>query len=124
MAESTVTEDDLLKFDEWRINFEDRTRNRMKLTIKLGADQAKSFNNFFDVACPDGISKDDFVRSIFFNGWSYMQHQLNEAVKEYAAANKEELAASGITVIEGAEGITLSSTEEADTPEFGEDHLD
>lgn len=100
-----------LDLSEWKIKLTERSRDRMKLQVKLSKDEAIAFKNFADICKPDEISDDDFLKSVFLTGIDSMNKQLAEMVQKYAKENVEELAASGITVLEGSDGeIKLAST--------------
>jgi uncharacterized alpha/beta hydrolase family protein len=97
-----------LDVSQWRIRIDERKRNRMKLQIKLSKDEAIAFKNFASVCKPEDISDDDFIKTVFVTGIEALNNQLSAMVQKYAAENKEELAASGITVIENEDGgVTL-----------------
>ena len=100
-----------LDVSQWRIRVDERSRNRMKLQIKLSKDEATAFKNFADVCKPEEISDDDFLKTVFITGIEALNRQLAEMVSKYAAENKEELAASGITVIEDEDGVKLQESE-------------
>lgn len=102
--DSKQTENIKLDINQWRVRIDERSRDRMKLQVKLSKDEATAFKNFSDVCKPEQISLDDFVKSIFLTGVEEMNRKLSELVRKYAVENKEELAASGITVIEGDDG--------------------
>jgi len=100
-----------LDVSQWRIRIDERNRNRMKLQIKLSKDEAMAFKNFASVCKPEEISDDDFIKTVFVTGIEALNKQLAEMVSQYAAENKEELAASGITVIEEeGGGVRLEET--------------
>ena len=84
----------------------------MKLQIKLSKDEATAFKNFADVCKPEEISDDDFLKTVFITGIEALNRQLAEMVSKYAAENKDELAASGITVIEDEDGVRLEDSAE------------
>jgi hypothetical protein len=50
------------------------------------------------------------MKIVFFTGMEALNQQIVQQVQEYALNNKEELAASGITVIEGEDGVSLSDS--------------
>ena len=77
----------------------------MKLQIKLSKDEAQAFKNFSDVCKPGEITDDEFIKTVFITGIESLNQQLSEMVQKYAAENKDELAASGITVIENEDGV-------------------
>lgn len=109
--DSNQTENIKLDVDKWRVRIDERSRDRMKLQVKLSKDEAAAFKNFADVCKPEQVSLDDFIKSVFLTGIEALNKQLAELVRKYAVENKEELAASGITVIEDSEGgVRLSET--------------
>ena len=54
-----------------------------------------------EVCKPEDITDADFLKTVFITGIDALNKQLAEMVQKYAQENQEELAASGITVIEG-----------------------
>jgi uncharacterized alpha/beta hydrolase family protein len=100
-----------LDVSKWNIRIDERKRNRMKLQIKLSKDEAQAFKNFSDVCKPQEITDDEFIKTVFVTGIESLNQQLSEMVQRYAKENQDELAASGITVIENEGGeIKLAST--------------
>ena len=93
-----------LDVSKWRIRVDQRSRDRMKLQIKLSKDEAVAFKNFSEVCKPQEVTDDEFIKTVFITGIEALNQQLAELVQKYAAENKDELAASGITVIEDEEG--------------------
>jgi len=83
----------------------------MKLQIKLSKDEAIAYKNFAEVVKPQEITDDDFMKTVFVTGIESLNKQLSDMVQKYASENKEELAASGITVIENEDGqVKLAET--------------
>jgi len=100
-----------LDVSKWNVRVDERKRNRMKLQIKLSKDEAQGYRNFADICKPVEITDADFMKTVFLTGIEAMNQQLADLVKKYASENKEELAASGITVLEGEDGeIKLADT--------------
>ena len=100
-----------LDVNKWRIRIDERSRNRMKLQVKLSKDEAIAYKNFADVCKPQEITDEDFIKTVFVTGIETLNHQLSDMVQKYASENKEELAASGITVIENEDGqVKLAET--------------
>ena len=93
--EETVT----LDFGEWNINLKERTRDRMKLQVKLGKDEALAFKNFMEMVKPPELDEDNFLKGIFKLGVETMEIKLMEAVKQHAEANDMDLSAVGINPI-------------------------
>jgi len=83
----------------------------MKLQIKLSKDEAVAYKNFATACKPQELTDDDFIKTVFVTGFEALNKQLAEMVQKYASENKEELAASGITVFEDSEGeVRLAET--------------
>tara|TARA_R110002051_G_scaffold242280_3_gene302641 strand:- start:1755 stop:2228 length:474 start_codon:yes stop_codon:yes gene_type:complete len=100
-----------LDVDKWNIKVRHRRNNRMRLQINLTKDEAIAYKNFADVCKPLDITEADFLKTVFITGIEALNKQLAEMVQKYAKENQEELAASGITVIEGEDGeVKLAST--------------
>ncbi len=109
-----------LDVSKWRIRVDERKRNRMKLQIKLSKDEALAFKNFSDVCKPGEVTDDEFIKTVFITGIESLNKQLAEMVQKYAAENKDELAASGITVIEDEDGeIKLAETQSLESQVSG-----
>jgi len=110
------TENIKLDINQWRVRIDERSRDRMKLQVKLSKDEATAFKNFADVCKPEEVTLDDFIKSIFLTGVEEMNRRLAELVRKYAVENKEELAASGITVIESEDGGVRLADAQAEEP--------
>ena len=111
-----------LDIKNWRLRVDDRSRNRMKIQIKLSKDEAEAFKNFSGMVKPEEISDDDFMKTVFVAGREALNQQLQNLVQKYAMENQEELAASGITVVEGDDGqVQLMDSEKVETEEAVEE---
>lgn len=118
----TQTQSIKLDIQNWRLRIDERSRNRMKIQIKLSKDEAQAFKNFSSMVKPDEISDDDFMKTIFVTGCETMNQQLSRLVQEYAKENQEELASSGITVVEGEDGqVQLMDSENVEPSETTEE---
>jgi hypothetical protein len=84
----------------WKIQTEERSRGRMKLTIKLSKDEAQGFKNWADVVKPPEIPQEEFLKQIFFNGIEHLNDKLQKVSEQIMkdAALQEQLSASGIDV--------------------------
>jgi len=82
----------------WNIQTEERSRGRMKLTIKLSKDEAQGFKNWTDVVKPPELSQEEFLKQIFFNGIEHLNDKLQKVSEQIMkdAALQEQLSASGI----------------------------
>jgi hypothetical protein len=108
-----ATETDGIKFDlnSWKIKVRQRRNNRMRLQINLTKDEGLAYKNFADVCKPEDVTDADFMKTIFLTGIESMNQQLADMVRKYAEDNRDELAASGITVLEGEDGrVKLAET--------------
>ena len=106
--------------DAWKIKIRERRNNRMRLQINLSKDEAMAFKNFTSICKPEEVSDDAFLKTVFLTGIESLNKKLADLVQKYAKENKEDLAASGITVIEGEDGqVKLASTEDLDTQTSG-----
>jgi hypothetical protein len=109
----TATQSEGIKFDfsSWKIRVLERRNNRMRLHINLNKDEGLAFKNFAEVCKPQDVTDADFMKTIFLTGVESMNEKLAEMVRKYASENREELAASGITVLEGEDGrVQLAET--------------
>jgi hypothetical protein len=89
-----------LQGSDWKIKVTERSRGRMKLTIKLSKDEAQGFKNWSSVVKPDQIAEEDFLKQVFFNGIEHLNDKLQKISEDVMkdAALREQLAASGINV--------------------------
>jgi len=111
-----------IKFNvsDWKIKVRERRNNRMRLQINLNKDEALGYRNFADICKPEDITDSDFMKTVFLTGIEAMNQQLADLVKKYAVENREDLASSGITVIEGEDGdIQLAESSISDILEDG-----
>ena len=83
----------------------------MRLQINLNKDEGLAYKNFADVCKPEDVTDSDFMKTIFLTGVEALNQQLADMVRKYAEENREELASSGITVLDGEDGtIKLAET--------------
>jgi len=111
-----------IKFDvnSWKIKVRERRNNRMRFQINLSKEEAQAYKNFGAVCKPEDVSDADFLKTIFLTGIEALNKELAELVKKYAKENKEELATSGITVLEDEDGdIKLAPTQVLDAETSG-----
>lgn len=78
-------------FKDCRITLTERSRNRMKLTIKLGAEEAEGFRNFMSVTRPEEVSEEEYLRSLFFHGIERLKEQLEAVAREKMGIMASEL---------------------------------
>lgn len=89
-----------LNVSDWKISVDDRSRGRMKVTIKLSKDEAEGFKNWSTHVKPDDISLDEFTKQVFFNGIEYLNLKLQDVAKRIIEDKnlREQLEASGINI--------------------------
>ena len=89
-----------LNVSDWKTSIDDRSRGRMKVTIKLNKDEAEGFKNWSEHIKPDQLSIEDFTKQIFFNGIEYLNFKLQDAARKLLEDKdlREKLEASGINV--------------------------
>jgi len=83
-------------FADWNFKLIERTKNRMKLQIKLSKDEALAFKNFSEMVKPPEIADTDFLKGIFKIGIETMEARLLEAVKQHAEENDIDLSGVGL----------------------------
>tara|TARA_R100001086_G_scaffold141413_1_gene74242 strand:+ start:515 stop:844 length:330 start_codon:yes stop_codon:yes gene_type:complete len=98
-----MTDKIVINFDSWKIKQIDRTRDRMKLQIKLSKDEALAFRNFMGMVKPPEIAEDDFLKGIFKIGVETMEMKLMEAVQQHAEENNLDPSSVGIDPIQPEE---------------------
>lgn len=81
----------------WGVKTTHRSKNRMKLTLKLSQEETEAFTSFANSVKPEGLSLDEFVRSIFFAGVRTLEEQLTSNLVKHIEENREQYEASGFT---------------------------
>ncbi len=89
----------------------------MKINIKLSKDEAEAYKNFSQGIKPDELSDQDFMKTIFFKGCETLHAELQGLMQRFAKDNQEELASSGITVVEGDDGEVKLMASVSDEPQ-------
>ena len=106
-----------LNFTEAKVKIQHRSRNRMKLTIKLGAEAAEGFKQFMAATKPAEITEDDFVLNIFYHGCDAFQEKLAARVKEFA-----EMGNLPEGIGEHESGVEVNVVGDSVPLDFGEDN--
>ena len=81
----------VLNFESWNIKQINRSKDRMKLQIKLSKEEAQAFKNFTEMVKPPEIPDDNFLKGIFKIGVETMEMKLMEAVQQHAQENDIDL---------------------------------
>lgn len=108
-------EDIKLNVDNWKIKTVERTRGRMKLQIKLSKEQAEAFKNFSETLQPKDATDEQWLQMIFFTGCERINERVYEMAQSYAEEKASELEASGLTIIEDEDGLSVENTEVPET---------
>jgi len=83
--------------EEWKVTVKQRTRNRMKIQVKLSAQEAEAVRNFLEAAKPPEVSNDTFFKALFMKGWEQYHKEIEEKYVEHIEKNKEDYETSGFT---------------------------
>jgi len=108
-AETVLESENSIQLDvrDWEIRIENTKRkNRVKLTFKLSKEESAGFEAFMTTVKPDKLSKEDFVKVIFFNGVEALNKEFTEVAKKYAEEQAGALALDGIDPTEVLETVT------------------
>ena len=68
--------------DNWIVKVDHRSKYRMKINFKLSKDETEAYSNFKNHTLPDGVSENDFIKSVFFLGLSTLEANLAEKYQE------------------------------------------
>jgi len=110
-------EDIKLNVDTWTFTAVERSRGRMKLQIKLSKEQTEAFKNFSETLKPAEATDAEWLQMIFFTGCERINERVYEMAQDYAEHQAEQLEASGLTIIEDEEGLTLTEKDAPESPE-------
>tara|TARA_Y100001951_G_scaffold72397_1_gene59263 strand:+ start:619 stop:984 length:366 start_codon:yes stop_codon:yes gene_type:complete len=99
---------------QWKIKLVQRSRNRMKIQVKLSAQETEALRNFLDATKPPEVSNDTFFKGIFMKGWEVYHQEIEQKYVEHIEKNQEEYAASGFTFNEEGKLTGYDSGEEVE----------
>lgn len=74
-----------LSFKNTKVKTEERTRGRMKITIKLSKDEAEGFKNFLSIIKPDNVDEESVFKHLFFAGCKSVERDLMEELEKKKA---------------------------------------
>jgi hypothetical protein len=99
-----------LNVSDWKFSLDERSRGRMKLTIKLSKEEAEGFKNWSEHVKPDNLNVEEFSKQVFFNGIEFLNLKLQDVAKKILEDEnlRQQLEASG---------FSLSSLEEKMKPQ-------
>ena len=83
--------------DNWKVSVKERTRNRMKIQVKLSAEEAEALRNFLGAAKPDDVTNDTFFKALFMKGWEGYHKEIEEKYVSHIEENRKEYEGSGFT---------------------------
>ncbi len=84
----------------WKIKQESRSKDRMKLVIKLSKEEAEAVDAFKKVVIPEGknsLKDEDFLKMVFFMGVEALNERLNQSFISHMENNREEFEAKGVS---------------------------
>ena len=74
-----------LSMEDSKVKITHRSRGRMKITVKLSADEAVAFKNFSQVKPPE-VDDETFWKQIFLTGCNAMTMHLHEMVEKHKSS--------------------------------------
>jgi benzoyl-CoA reductase/2-hydroxyglutaryl-CoA dehydratase subunit BcrC/BadD/HgdB len=78
-----------VSFNNTKFKTQDRSKGRMKISMKLSKEEAEAFKTFMNVVKPEEITEENFFKQIFFMGCRSLDDQLKQMFEE----NKSKLEA-------------------------------
>ena len=112
MSDFKNKEISLMSPQKIKITSQDRSRERMKITIKFSKEEAEGFKNFVSITKPENVTENDYIKGIFMQGVKVINDKLSQISKQYVLNNKDELGLSGINVVENSDGsISLEESQ-------------
>ena len=100
--------------DDWKLTVKDRSKNRMKIQVKLSAQEAEAIKNFLGAAKPDDVSENTFFKALFMKGWEAYHQEIEEKYVQHIESNKDEYEASGFTFDTSGKLVGFDSGEEVE----------
>jgi benzoyl-CoA reductase/2-hydroxyglutaryl-CoA dehydratase subunit BcrC/BadD/HgdB len=92
-----------VSFTNTKIKTQDRSKGRMKISLKLSKEEAEAFKTFMVAIKPEEVAEEDFYKQIFFMGCRSLDDQLRQMFEENKAkleAQKAEAIATPETHVE------------------------
>lgn len=90
---------------KWKLKFYERSKNRMKITIKLSSEDAQAWQNFSHIMRDEKLSEDEFVKAVFLTGIETLNNRLAERIKDMMIENEEGLEKPELEISVGDEPI-------------------
>ena len=101
-----------LDIESWNIKLIPRKRNRMKLLIKLNKEESEAYKTFSSTVKPEGISDDQFIKSIFFYGIETLNKSFVDMVQNLAESDPEKAKELGIIQDDDEEAVEFIDASE------------
>ena len=98
----------------WKVSLKERTRNRMKIQVKLSSQEAEAIRNFLDATKPPEVSNDTFFKGLFMKGWEAYHAEIEQKYVEHIEKNKADYETSGFTFDEEGKLTGFDSGEEVE----------
>lgn len=110
-----------MDLDAWKIRIDHRRNNRMKLQFNLNKEEATAFKQFSQLFIPllaarkgkdpEKYLEEECLKDIFLQGFATLNNEFMRYMSEALKEHQDELAVSGITLVEGEDGmVTLSDS--------------
>lgn len=103
-----------LDFNNSKLNVENRSKGRMKITIKLNKESAESVKNFMEAIKPPEVPDEQFYTHVFFTGLEALNAEIKRMFEEQKGKLEEQkrLALSAESILTP---VVTASKEEAPT---------
>ena len=83
--------------ENWKITAKDRSKNRMKIQVKLTSQEAEACRNFIEATKPPDVSDSTFFKALFMKGWETYHKDVESKYVSHIEENREQYEASGFT---------------------------
>jgi hypothetical protein len=98
----------------WKTSLKERSRNRMKIQVKLSTEEAEALRNFLGSAKPKDVSNDTFFKGLFMKGWEAYHKEIEAKYVEHMEANREEYEEQGFEFDKDGKLTGFSGNEEVE----------
>lgn len=99
---------------DWTIKVQERSRGRMKVQVKLSAEEAEALRSFLTAVKPEDVSTDTFFKGIFMKGWEAYHTDIEAQYMKHIEENREQYEVSGFTFDEAGKVTGFNDGEEVE----------
>jgi hypothetical protein len=71
-----------VSLEDAQVKTAERSKGRLKLTIKLSSDEAEAFKSFRDIVKPASMPDETFYKQVFFVGLTTLDNELRAMVQK------------------------------------------